>query len=144
MTFGDFTAGNGPVWRRCRPMTAPCPPCTVAGATARRSHCVETGAATEESPGWRPGGFFCWSAGGGRAEVEMARLRIREEGGERGPPHDVRPGFGALAIADRHHLAEVGYFHTSAVVLAAAGLPPGCVRQVSHRGYSVCRASCLR
>src|SRR5215468_2605293 len=109
-----------------------------------RSHCVETGAAKEESPGWRPGGFFVWSAGGGRAEVEAARPRVREERGERVPPHDVRPGFGALAVADRHHIVELGYFHASAVVLAAAGLPPTCARQVSHRSHSVCSASCLR
>src|SRR6516164_2796531 len=120
------------------------------GRLLGRSHCVETGAAIGESPGWRPGGFFSWlvgggsSAGGGRAQVEAARLRVREEHGERVPAHDVRPGFWALAVADRHRVAEVGYFHTSAVVLAAAGLPPRCVRQVSHRSYSVGSASCLR
>ena len=35
------------------------------GRLLGRSHCVETGAAIEESPGWRPGGFFSWLVGGG-------------------------------------------------------------------------------
>src|SRR5262245_29442294 len=77
------------------------------GRLLGRSHCVETGAAIGESPGWRPGGFFSWlvgggaSAGGGRTQVEAARLGVREEREERVPPHDVRPGFWALAVADR-------------------------------------------
>src|SRR6516162_2105113 len=85
------------------------------GRLLGRSHCVETGAAIGESPGWRPGGFFSWlvgggsSAGAGRPQVEAARLRVREKRGERVPAHDVRPGFRAFAVADRHGVAEVGY-----------------------------------
>src|SRR5579863_5381793 len=107
--------------------------CTVTGAAARPvAPAFETGAATKESPGWRPGGFFDRSAGS-RLQVEAAGLRILEEGCERIPAHDVSARLGALAVADRSHFVEVGgHLHTSTVVLAAAGLPPCCVRQVSH------------
>src|SRR5712691_3527064 len=86
----------------------------------------------KESPGWRPGGFFESSAGR-RLQVEAAGLRIREEGCERSLAHDMRARLGALAVADRDHFVEVGgHLHASAVVLAQAGLPPYCARQVCH------------
>src|ERR1051326_7527457 len=94
--------------------------------------CVETGAATKESPGWRLGGFFDRSAVG-RPQVITAGLRVREESCERGPAHDVRARLGALAVADRDHFFEVGgHLHAAAVVLTPAGLPPHRVRQVCH------------
>src|SRR5579863_856875 len=107
--------------------------CTVTGAAARPvAPAFETGAVTEESPGWRPGGFFERSAGG-RLQVEAAGLRVPEKSRECLPAHDVSATFGALAVADRDDFVEVGgHLHTSAVVLAQAGLPPLCVRQVCH------------
>src|SRR5579863_8391349 len=107
--------------------------CTVTGAAARPVRtCVETGAATEESPGWRPGGFSDRSAGS-RLQVEAAGLRVPEEGCERIPADDVSARLRTFAVADRGHFVEVGgHLHTSTVVLAPAGLPPCCVRQVCH------------
>ena len=91
----------------------------------------------EESPGWRPGGFFM-KRGGQRVfaatlEVVVALPRIREERGEGAAANYVSAVLRALAVADRDHAVEIdGHFHAAAVVLAQAGLPPERVRQVDH------------
>src|SRR5579859_2994917 len=103
----------------------------------------ETGAAKEESPGWRPGGFFAVLSGSSSAQVVAARPRIREEGGEGAPVNHVSAGLGALAVADCDHTVEIGgHFHAAAVVLAPAGLPPDRARQVDHGLlHSMCELS---
>src|SRR5690242_10379168 len=98
--------------------------------------CVETGAAKEESPGWRPGGFFAVAGvlvRFGHTKVVASRPCIREECGEGAAAHHVGARLGALAVAYRDHAVEVdGHLHTATVVLTPAGLPPDRVRQVGH------------
>src|SRR5690242_6011955 len=108
--------------------------CTVTGATARPvASALRQAQQVKNPPGGGPGGFFLKRSASGRLEVKTAALRVGEEGCELGPAHDVSATLGALAVADRYHLVEVGsHLHTSAVVLTAVGLPPCRAKQVCH------------
>src|ERR1700722_11553454 len=76
-------------------------------------------------------------------QIESARFEVRQEGGKSGTGDEGRAPLRALAVPDPDHRAEVDSpLRAAAVVLAAAGLPPYCLRQVGH-GCSSCCASCL-
>src|SRR5215813_3973151 len=110
--------------------------CTVTQGGGSPAAMRETGAATEESPGWRPGGFFA-VRGDKRVfaalEVVAARPRVREEIREGAAANHVSARLGALTVADGDHAVEIdGHFHAAAVVLTLAGLLPDRARQVDH------------
>src|ERR1039457_474152 len=84
-----------------------------------------------ESPGLRPGDSPTPQLR--HADVVAPPLYVRQKSGERGPPDDVRVAFRALAVPDGGHVREIARdLHTAPVVGTPLGLPPGCLRQISH------------
>jgi len=75
-------------------------------------------------------------------EVVTAGLRIRQEGGEGSPAHDMSTALGALAVADGDDIFEIGCdFNAANHSLRCCGWP--CARQL-ETGRSFVTPAVLR